>query len=40
MRSYVSMVSGQVSQREADMRTQLGLLKNAIAFALYVDDAA
>jgi hypothetical protein len=39
MRSYVSMVSGQVSQREADMRTQLGLLKNAIAFALYVDES-
>jgi hypothetical protein len=38
MRSYVGMVSGQVSQREADMRTQLGLLKNAIAFALYVDE--
>jgi len=33
-------VREQISGREAAMRTQLGLLKNATAFALYVDDAA
>ena len=42
-RLYLPMylqVREQISGREAAMRTQLGLLKNATAFALYVDDAA
>ena len=38
--SRVGQVREQISGREAAMRTQLGLLKNATAFALYVDDAA
>ena len=38
--SCVGQVREQISGREAAMRTQLGLLKNATAFALYVDDAA
>ena len=37
--SCVGQVREQISGREAAMRTQLGLLKNATAFALYVDDA-
>ena len=37
--SCVGQVREQISGREAAMRTQLGLLKNAIAFALYVDES-
>ena len=38
MQGFVGQVQAQISQREADMRTQLGLMKNTIAFALYVDE--
>ena len=37
--SGIGQVREQISGREAAMRTQLGLLKNATAFALFVDDA-
>ena len=38
MGGLVGQVKEQVARREADMRTQLALLKNCIAFALYVDE--
>ena len=38
MSSFTSQVQGQIMTREQDMKVQLGLMKNTIAFALYIDE--
>ena len=38
MQSFTSQVQGQIMTREQDMKVQLGLMKNTIAFALYIDE--
>ena len=38
MGEMTKQVQGQIMQREADMKTQLALMKNTIAFALYIDE--
>ena len=35
---FTTQVQEQIRKREADMKLQLGLMKNTIAFALYVDE--
>ena len=38
MHGYVGQIQDQIRQREVDMKTQLALMKNTIAFALYIDE--
>jgi len=38
-KSFVSQVQAQIAKREADMRTQLQLMKNTMAFSLYIDES-
>ena len=38
MGEMTKAVQGQIMAREADMKTQLALMKNTIAFALYIDE--
>ena len=38
MSTYASQVQAQIMRREADMKVQLGLMKNTVAFAMYIDE--
>jgi len=38
MHTFTTQVQGQIMTREQDMKVQLGLMKNTIAFALYIDE--
>lgn len=38
-KSFVGQVQEQIAKREADMRTQLQLMKNTMAFSLYIDES-
>ena len=38
MSEYTKQVQSQIMTREQDMKTQLALMKNTIAFALYIDE--
>ena len=38
MAEFTQQVQGQIMKREQDMKTQLALMKNTIAFALYIDE--
>lgn len=39
MSTFTQQVQEQIMQRERDMKTQLALMKNTIAFALYIDES-
>ena len=39
MSRFTTQVQEQIRKREADMKLQLGLMKNTIAFALYIDES-
>ena len=39
MSRFTTQVQEQIRKREADMKVQLGLMKNTIAFALYIDES-
>ena len=38
MSTFAGQVQEQIQRREADMKLQLGLMKNTVAFALYIDE--
>ncbi|KAL1528257.1 hypothetical protein AB1Y20_009615 [Prymnesium parvum] len=38
MNGFVGQIQEQIKKREVDMKTQLALMKNTIAFALYIDE--
>lgn len=38
-KSFVGHVQAQIAKRETDMRTQLQLMKNTMAFSLYIDES-
>ena len=38
MADFTKQVQSQIMTRESDMKTQLALMKNTIAFALYIDE--
>lgn len=39
MANFASQIQGEILKRETDMKVQLGLMKNTIAFALFIDEA-